>query len=171
MSSLRLPPALDTSGKLCSSRLMSQNIARSSFRSNQNILLPQQTSATGFSIEFSLLEQMKCRSRVSTDVPLLPALPDLEMCSPKPDGRADHPCAFAPVESGRRGRNRRRAGNGSSLAPRAERFSFEFSAQLSRFAYRDPAFEPLIHEPPKMDGRTIVIPLSPAALCRLDPLA
>ncbi|WP_334154269.1 hypothetical protein [Agrobacterium pusense] len=56
------------------------------------------------------------------------------MCSPKPDGRADHPVSWAitavpTVEDDRRGRGLRRVVNGSSLAPRAPMFSFEFSGQ------------------------------------------
>lgn len=90
------------------------------------------------------------------------------MYSPKPDARADHPDSdvLPSEEDDRKGRDRCRVVNGVSLAPRAPMFSFEFSAQLSKFAYREPAFDPLIHEPPKMDGRNSV--MTPTARCFLQ---
>lgn len=94
------------------------------------------------------------------------------MYSPKPESRADRPDGATDAalpsleEDDRHGRDQCRVVNGVSLAPRAPMFSFEFSAQLSKFAYREPAFDPLIHEPPKMDGRNSV--MTPTARCFLQ---
>lgn len=47
ITSSRLPPLLEISGSVCRSRRLSTKVARLSFRSNQNIRLPQQASSTG----------------------------------------------------------------------------------------------------------------------------